>query len=177
MPGHVTGYVVFQSIRCVRTYQRGTRPSGKGAEYTFDLCHVLPGTVTGECSPRRLPSTRTVPVLGTVTIMGMNTYVWVHVQLPSAEAAAVEAKSEAADEDVPSSTARTLDFVSHPTEEVETPLTLPQIGVFTMGSIAMFEKFPGLFLELRHSFFALSTSLKRFWNRIYQVYIITRLGL
>ena len=65
---NVTGYVVFQSIRCIRTYQRGTRSSEKGAEYTFDLCNVLPGTVTGECSPRRLPSTRTVPELNTLTI-------------------------------------------------------------------------------------------------------------
>ena len=37
--------------------------SEMGAVYTFDLCHVLPGSVTGECSPRRLPSTRTVPEL------------------------------------------------------------------------------------------------------------------
>ena len=42
MPGHVTGYIVFQSVRCTRTYQRGTRPSEIGAAYTFDLCHVLP---------------------------------------------------------------------------------------------------------------------------------------
>ena len=41
--------------------REGLVPSGIGAVYTFDLCHVLPGSVTGECSPCRLPSTRTVP--------------------------------------------------------------------------------------------------------------------
>ena len=52
----------------MRTYQKGTCPSEKGAEYIFDLCNVLLGTVTGECSPRRLPSTRTVPMLDTLTV-------------------------------------------------------------------------------------------------------------
>ena len=46
----------------------GLVPSEIGAVYTFDLCNVLPGTVTGECAPRRLPSTRTVPVLDTLTV-------------------------------------------------------------------------------------------------------------
>ena len=67
-PGMSQATLFSQSVRCTRTYQRGTRPSEIGAEYTFDLCHVLPGSVTGECSPRRLPSTRTVPVLDTLTV-------------------------------------------------------------------------------------------------------------
>ena len=45
--------------------REGLVPSEIGAAYTFDLCHVLPGSVNGECSPRRLPSTRTVPELDT----------------------------------------------------------------------------------------------------------------
>ena len=67
-PGMSQATLFSQSIRCIRTYQRGTRPSEKGAEYTFDLWFVLLGTVTGECSPRRLPSIRTVPVLDTLTV-------------------------------------------------------------------------------------------------------------
>ena len=46
----------------------GLVPSEIGAVYTFDLCHVLPGSVTGECSPRRLSSTRIVPKLDTLSI-------------------------------------------------------------------------------------------------------------
>ena len=34
----------------------GLVPSETGAAYTFDLCHVFPGSVNGKCSPRRLPS-------------------------------------------------------------------------------------------------------------------------
>ena len=30
--------------------REGLVPSKIGAVYTFDLCHVLPGSVTGECS-------------------------------------------------------------------------------------------------------------------------------
>ena len=33
--------LVFQTIRCNCTYQRGTRPSEIGTVYNFDLCHVL----------------------------------------------------------------------------------------------------------------------------------------
>ena len=55
-------FVVPELIR------EGLVPSEIGAVYTFDLCRVLPGSVTGECSPRRLPSTRTVPELDTLTI-------------------------------------------------------------------------------------------------------------
>ena len=47
--------------------REGLVPFKIGAAYTFDLCHVLPGSVTGECSPCRLPSTRTVPELDTLT--------------------------------------------------------------------------------------------------------------
>ena len=63
-PGMSQDTLVSRAFAVPVRIREGLAPSEIGTVYTFDLCHVWPGSVTGECSPSRLPSTRTVPELG-----------------------------------------------------------------------------------------------------------------
>jgi len=67
---------LFSRVFVPALIREGLVPSEIGAVYTFDLCFVFPGSVTGECSACRLPSTRTVPELDTLTIGEPNMSQW-----------------------------------------------------------------------------------------------------